>query len=152
MDSAQYEADLYLDGFAKVVHASQPTTSDSVTGDTTTIVPGTDAGIQIGWDDEQVTTWVNRQIQIAQAMAASTPTQELPFTVLGYRVDVREAATDPWASLCAASGTLNAVNVFNTSFSSQDLCVEPTPIKNAGGLLAAPLLRPVAWTHAGRQR
>src|SRR5271170_514194 len=36
MDAAQYEADLYLDGFAKVVHASQPTTSDSVTGDTTT--------------------------------------------------------------------------------------------------------------------
>ena len=132
MDAAQYEADLYLDGFAKVVHADQPITSDAVTGDTTTIVPGTDAGIQIGWDDEQVTTWVNRQIQIAQAMAGGTPTQELPFTVLGYRVDVREASTDPWASLCAASGTLNAASVFSTSFTAQDLCVEPTPIQNAG--------------------
>ncbi len=40
-----------------------------VTGDAYAIVPGTDAGIQIGWDDVQVTTWVNRQIQIAQALA-----------------------------------------------------------------------------------
>jgi hypothetical protein len=132
MDQAQYEADLYLDGFAKIVHASQPTTSDSVTGDTTTIVPGTDAGIQIGWDDIQVTTWINRQVQIAQAIAGGMATQELPFTVLGYRVDVRQAATDPWASLCAASGTLNAASVFSTSFTAQELCVEPTPIQNAG--------------------
>ncbi len=132
MDAAQYEADLYLDGFAKVVHADQPTTADSVTGDTTAIVPGTDAGIQIGWDDIQVTTWINRQIQIAQALAAGTATQELPFTVLGYRVDVRQAPTDPWASLCAASGTLNAASVFTTSFTAQDLCVEPTPVQNAG--------------------
>lgn len=132
MDAAQYEADLYLDGFAKIVHASQPTTSDSVTGDTTAIVPGTDAGVQIGWDDIQVTTWVNRQIQIAQAIAAGTSTQELPFTVLGYRVDVRQNSTDPWASLCAASGTLNAASVFTTSFTSQDMCVEPTPVQAAG--------------------
>jgi hypothetical protein len=132
MDAAQYEADLYLDGFAKVVHASQPTTSDSVTGNTDTIVPGTDAGVQIGWDDIQVTTWVNRQIQIAQAIAGGSATQELPFTILGYRVDVRQASTDPWSSLCAASGTLNAASVFTTSFTAQDLCVEPTPVQNAG--------------------
>src|ERR1019366_4289099 len=131
MDAAQFEADLYLDGFAKVVHADQPTTSDSVTGDPTAIVPGTDAGIQIGWDDEQVTTWINRQVKIAQDMASGSPTQELPFTVLGYRVDVRQSSTDPWASLCAASGTLNAASVFTTSFTDQDLCAEPTPVQNS---------------------
>ena len=135
MDAAQYEADLYLDGFAKLVHADQPSTADSVTGDADYIVPGTDAGIQIGWDDIQVTQWVNRQIKIAQDMALGTATQELPFTVLGYRVDVREnpaSPSDPWASLCAASGTLNAASVFTTSFTAQDLCVEPTPVQNAG--------------------
>jgi len=136
MQTAQNEADLYLDGFAKIVHASQPTSSDAVTGDATTIVPGTDAGIQIGWDDEQVTKWVNRQIGIAQALASPTPpvtpVAELPFTVLGYRVDVRQAASDPWSSLCAASGTLNAAGVFTASFTAQDLCVEPTPIQNGG--------------------
>lgn len=136
MDTAQNDADLYLDGFAKIVHASQPTSSDAVTGDATTIVPGTDAGIQIGWDDEKITQWVNQQIGIAQALASTTPpvtpTAELPFTVLGYRVDVRQASTDPWASLCAASGTHNAAGVFTTSFTAQDLCVEPTPIQNGG--------------------
>jgi hypothetical protein len=136
MDTAQNDADLYLDGFAKVVHASQPTSSDSVTGDATTIVPGTDAGIQIGWDDEKITEWVNQQIGIAQALASptppTTPIAELPFTVLGYRVDVREATTDPWASLCSASGTLNAAGVFTASFTAQDLCVEPTPLQNGG--------------------
>ncbi len=139
LDPAQGEADLYLDGFAKVVHANQPTSSDAVTGDPTNIVPGTDAGIQIGWDDVQVTNWINRQVQIAQGLAAlppppSTPVNpQLPFTVLGYRVDVRQSNSDPWASLCAASGTLNAASAFSTTFTAQDLCVEPTPVQNGSG-------------------
>ncbi len=139
LDAAQGEADLYLDGFAKVVHANQPTSSDAVTGDPTTIVPGTDAGIQIGWDDVQVTNWINRQVQIAQGLAVPPPppatpiNPQLPFTVLGYRVDVRQTDSDPWASLCAASGTLNAASVFSTSFTAQDLCVEPTPVQNGSG-------------------
>ena len=139
LDAANGEADLYLDGFAKVVHAAQPTSSDAVTGDPTTIVPGTDAGIQIGWDDEQVTGWINRQVQIAQGLAApppppSTPINpEVPFTVLGYRVDARQGSGNPWSSLCAASGTLNAASVFSTSFTAQDLCVEPTPVQNGSG-------------------
>jgi hypothetical protein len=137
LDAAQNEADIYLDGFAKVVHANQPTSCDAATGDSTQIVPGTDAGIQIGWDDERVTNWINRQVQIAQSLASptppATPLPELPFTILGYRVDVREKDSDPWASLCAASGTLNAAGVFSTSFSAQDLCVEPTPVQNGTG-------------------
>jgi hypothetical protein len=139
LDSAQYEADLYLDGFAKLLHSNQPTSSDAVTNDSTAIVPGTDAGIQIGWDDEQVTTWINRQVQIAQGLTSPPPppltlvTPELPFTVLGYRVDVRQHSSDPWSSLCAASGTLSAAGVFSTSFTAQDLCVEPTPVQNGSG-------------------
>jgi hypothetical protein len=135
LDTAQYEADVYLDGFAKVIHANQPTTADAVTQNPDTIVPGTDAGIQIGWDDEQVTKWMDRQIKIAQQMASAAPpanVTELPFTVLGYRVDVREKSTDPWASLCSANGTLNAAGVFTTSYAAQDLCVEPTPLQNSG--------------------
>jgi hypothetical protein len=132
LDAAQFEADLYSDGFAKIVHVDQPTSADVAVGSDQTLVPGTDAGIQIGWDDEQVTTWVNRQVQIAQALAAGTNTQELPFSVLGYRVDVRDSAANPWASLCAASGKLNAAGVFTTSFNAQDLAVEPTPLQNGG--------------------
>jgi hypothetical protein len=139
LDDAQGEADLYLDGFAKIVHVNQPTSSDAVTGNSSTIVPGTDAGIQIGWDDEQVTTWINRQVNIAQGLAGPPPPPmtpfppEIPFTILGYRVDVRQKPTDPWSSLCAASGTLNAASVFTTTFTAQDLCVEPTPVQNGSG-------------------
>lgn len=138
LDDAQGEADLYLDGFTKIVHLNQPTSSDAVTNDTTQIVPGTDAGIQIGWDDEQVTKWINRQVNIAQQLAATTPptppiAPEIPFTILGYRVDVRQSSADPWSSLCAASGTLNAASVFTTTFTAQDLCVEPTPVQNGSG-------------------
>jgi hypothetical protein len=132
LDTAQFEADVYLDGFAKVIHANQPVTADAVTQDPDSIVPGTDAGIQIGWDDEQVTTWMDRQIKTAQKMASGAPpadVTELPFTVLGYRVDVREKPSDPWASLCSANGTLNAAGVFTASYAAQDLCVEPTPIQ-----------------------
>jgi hypothetical protein len=138
LDAAQNEADVYIDGFTKIVHANQPTSSDAVTGDATTIVPGTDAGIQIGWDDEQVTNWINRQIQIAQGLAGPPPAPnavimpELPFTVLGYRVDVRQNDGDPWASLCAANGTLNAAGVFTTSYAATDLCIEPTPVMSPG--------------------
>jgi hypothetical protein len=132
IDTAQFEADVYLDGFAKIIHANQPVTANAVTQDPDTIVPGTDAGLQIGWDDEQVTTWMDRQIKTAQKMASGAPSAnvtELPFTVLGYRVDVREKSGDPWASLCSANGTLNAANVFTTTYAAQDLCVEPTPIQ-----------------------
>jgi hypothetical protein len=138
LDDAQGEADVYLDGFAKIVHVNQPVNADSVTGNDS-IVPGTDAGIQIGWDDEQVTTWINRQINIAQGLAVPPPppatpiAPEVPFTVIGYRVDVRQSANDPWSSLCAASGTVNAADEFSASFAAQDLCVEPTPVQNGTG-------------------
>ena len=103
----------YLDGFAKSSTLISPSTSDSVTNNNGKIVPGTDTGVQIGWDDEQVTIWINRQIGIAQAKSGPLRlrvrvTAELPFTVLGYRVDVRESTSGPWSSLCTASGTLMA--------------------------------------------
>jgi len=138
LDQAQYEADLYLDGFAKIVHANQPTSSDAVTNDPSQIAPGTDAGIQIGWDDEQVTTWINRQVSIAQGLAALPPPPatpihpEVPFTVLGYRVDVRQDASQPWSSLCSASGTLSAAGVYASAYNGE-LCVEPTPVQNGTG-------------------
>jgi len=61
-DDAQIEAQTYDDGFAQIVHCNQPATIDAAAGDGTQIVPGTDAGVQIGWDDEQVTIWNNRQL------------------------------------------------------------------------------------------
>ena len=55
LTEAQFEAEEYDDGFAQIVHSNQPTTIDAATLDDSQIAPGTDAGIQVGWDDEQVT-------------------------------------------------------------------------------------------------
>ena len=83
------EADAYSDGFAHVVHASR-------------LRP---AGLAIGWDDEQVLGWVQRQLD-----AACAPDDPLALCgVAGYRLDVREpGGTDSeWQSLCCASAQLS---------------------------------------------
>jgi hypothetical protein len=91
LDTAITEAEAYDDGFAKLVHGRQPDTLDAHIYDgKANINPATDAGIQLGWDDEQVLTWHNRQIAIAQAIADGNPVGlESPLGVQGYRVDVR---------------------------------------------------------------
>jgi hypothetical protein len=105
-DEAEVEAQTYDDGFAQIVHCNQPTTVDAAAGDGTQIVPGTDAGIQIGWDDEQVTIWNNRQVDNLRARRnGGTPNVEVPLGVLGYRIDVQDPKTGDWVSLCSAEGT-----------------------------------------------
>ena len=55
IDAAIIEAQIYDDGFAEMMHARQPDSLDAHVGDgKVTANAATDAGIQIGWDDEQV--------------------------------------------------------------------------------------------------
>lgn len=111
-DEGDLEAQTYDDGFATVVHCGQPGTLDAATGSQSSTPPATEAGIQLGWDDEQVTSWHNRQLDIARArLAGSEPDAELPLGVLGYRVDVREQGGEDWASLCQAVFQLNLGNL-----------------------------------------
>jgi hypothetical protein len=140
----QLEAAEYDDGFAQVVHCNQPTTIDAATLQPDRIAPGTDAGIQIGWDDEQVTAWLNRQLDLLRVrVGINSPqnTPEAPLGVHGYRVDVRVAGQQAWASLCAVKGTLpfNDTN-YGTSNGSQamtsidgELWVAPAPIRPSQG-------------------
>jgi hypothetical protein len=69
------EASRYDLGFARMVHGAQ---SD-----------GQGDSIQLGWDDEQVADWLNRQVD---------PKNEAPMGTSGYRVDVREPG-GAWNSL-----------------------------------------------------
>jgi hypothetical protein len=115
IDEAIIEAEAYDDGFAKLVHARQPDSIDAHIGDgAVAINAATDAGIQIGWDDEQVLTWHNRQIDIAHRALTGDPVPlESPLGVQGYRVDIRQpvAGETPaqrdqgWTSLMQATGT-----------------------------------------------
>jgi hypothetical protein len=138
LDMAQLEADVYVDGFTKIVHGYQPVSADAMVGNDNTLVPGTDAGFQIGWDDVQVTTWLQRQVQTAQDLAAGNAADEFPLGVQGYRVDARQvangdadpqSATPAWQSLVTVNATVSAGDSF-TATAVEELPVEPTPVSN----------------------
>lgn len=85
----------YDDGFAKAVYSAQPVHLDPLGEQDDGTRPASDHGVQLGWDDEQMATWVNRQIDPGAA------SQDAPMGVLGYRVDARiQGDPDPtWHSL-----------------------------------------------------
>jgi hypothetical protein len=132
---AQLEAEEYDDGFAQIVHSNQPTTVDAATLDPNQIAPGTEAGVQIGWDDEQVTVWLNNQIDLLRdRVGGTTDTAEAPLGVQGYRVDVRVQGSSAWSSLCVVNGTLpfNQTafgGAASTSITGNEFWVVPAPVR-----------------------
>ncbi len=65
-DDVFAEAEDYDDGFAKVVHGAQPDRAALLDTSPDGLPPAADLGLRLGWDDEQVTVWFNRQIDAAQ--------------------------------------------------------------------------------------
>jgi hypothetical protein len=96
------EVDDYDDGWAKAVHCVQPQQLDLLSETPDGTRPAKEMGIRLGWDDEQVTIWLNRQLATDQAVFDS------PLGVFGYRIDVRKS-NDPsktWHSLVRATGPI----------------------------------------------
>ena len=139
------EAAIYDDGFGKIVHAAQALTVDAASGSHDMIKPATDAGVDLGWDDEQVTLWFNRQLQGLRArLDPSQKAVEAPLGVSGYRIDVRlpdDPNLDDFESLCRAFSIDSNGNpaplrfppapaeaVFSQSF-DDELSVEPAPVR-----------------------
>ena len=130
-DSAFQVADAYSDGFAKLVHNSQPASSAAAVGDGQ-LAPGSDLGIEIGWDDEQVVRWHNDQLALLNARTGGTlgSATQAPLGVQGYRVDVADVTpatpggpfpAPVWQSLCRVTTTLpSGLGTF-----TGDLCIEP---------------------------
>jgi hypothetical protein len=85
----------YDDGFAKAVYGRQPHQADPIADDDGER-PSEERGIQLGWDDEQIVSWFNRQVD------SSAGAVDAPLGVMGYRVDVREAGEPDWESLVLA--------------------------------------------------
>jgi hypothetical protein len=104
------EVEGYDDGFAKIVHTFQPDRHDihDLAGaGREQLRPVQDSGIRLGWDDEQLVIWMNRQITEDLRNAATG--KDAPMGVRAYRVDVRqvsEAGPGAWTSLVGAKGTL----------------------------------------------
>ncbi|MEM8962290.1 MAG: hypothetical protein AAGD38_12475 [Acidobacteriota bacterium] len=89
----------YDDGFAKVVYCDQARTSDPAGAEGERAgAPITDTGIQIGWDDEQLLDWMNRQI-----LDPAVETRNSPLGTYAYRIDVRKVGDAAWHPLTRAS-------------------------------------------------
>lgn len=96
-DTLKIEAADYDDGFAKIVHAQQPVSANLLSEEPDNIHVQKETGIRLGWDDEQLLIWQNRQI----LEEPTTPGLRIdaPMGVFSYRVDVRKAGQVPWSSL-----------------------------------------------------
>ncbi len=96
-DTLKIEAADYDDGFAKIVHASQPVSADILLEEPDGQHVQKDAGIRLGWDDEQLLIWQNRQVLADPA----TPGRRVdaPLGVFSFRVDVRNKGDEGWNSL-----------------------------------------------------
>jgi hypothetical protein len=89
-DDVFREAELFDNGLAKLVHGAQIVERIAHPN-----VPLRGDAIQLGWDDEQVAIWLNRQADLA----GKELKLDAPCGVAGYRVDVRERGDDAWRSL-----------------------------------------------------
>ncbi|PYG01866.1 hypothetical protein SAMN05216184_101331 [Georgenia satyanarayanai] len=144
------EAEAYSDGFAKVVHATQPDRHDPhrVSHGAVPLRPVSDGGVRLGWDDEQLLEWMNRQFaEDPRNGAAGQPSRDAPLGVMGWRVDVREAGADddaPWVSLVRAAGELTLEDVPLGRFDG-DLSVETPPTVQRHQPLAGGATEEQAW-------
>jgi hypothetical protein len=126
-DHVSSEAVAYDDGFAKIVHASQARTAAVVeSARNTTMAPVKDIGIRLGWDDEQVAIWLNRQLGV-NAYDPGLTAPGSPLGVASYRVDVFDEAAGQWQSLNRAQGDL-ALSGIPIGVFDGELGVETLPV------------------------
>lgn len=95
-DPVIQEAILYNDGYAKIVHGNQPVNQDLLQETDTSNPPLKDIGIRLGWDDEQLAIWYNRQLRQKEEIT-NTPI-DAPIGIFGYKIDVRRTGDTDWRS------------------------------------------------------
>jgi len=105
-DTLKIEAADYDDGFAKIVHVTQPVSANLLSEEPDGIHVQRDIGIRLGWDDEQVLIWHNRQILADPTIPGPVGKRiDAPLGVFSYRVDVKETHKLDWNSLVAIQST-----------------------------------------------
>jgi hypothetical protein len=95
-DNIFAESNEYNDGFAKIVHANQPVSKNILTEQFDGTHPVHDAGIRMGWDDEQILIWYIRQLRgdennFNAPVPGVDDRIDALLGVFGYRIDVRDA-------------------------------------------------------------
>lgn len=116
------DVDDYWDGWAKVVHCVQPQRVDPNGEDDDDSRPVNELGVRLGWDDVQVTKWMNRQ------MDTSLDDLGCALGISGYRIDVQPQDSTEWHSLVMAHGELKIGSLDIGSFIGE-LGVETHPVQ-----------------------
>jgi hypothetical protein len=134
----------YNDGYAKIVHASQPVSTDHLGEQANGTAPVTDMGIRLAWDDEQVLEWYNRGFQSQGKIGTPEFKSDTPLVVSRYRLDVADITQLPdffgdtdllekkaaWKSqVSVTADELKAGNIDLGSF-KDELGVEVLPAKH----------------------
>ncbi len=88
------EAIIYDDGFAKIVHANQPVNDYLLEEQDKSNPPQKDIGIRLGWDDEQLTIWNNRQM--LQKEETTDSDVDSPLGVFSYCIDAQKEGDAKW--------------------------------------------------------
>jgi hypothetical protein len=119
-DAVFIEAADYNDGFAKVVHGTQPVSQNLLAEDPDGFPPTTDVGVRIGWDDEQILIWQNRQLKAdptVPKVGGQPQRLDAPMGAFAYRIDAREPNDPGWHSLVTVRSkaplTLGGVSLGN---------------------------------------
>lgn len=124
------EVDDYSDGWAKTVHAYQPQQLSYLNEDADGSRPAKELGIRLGWDDEQVTQWMHRQISDSPSIVGL----DVALGVGGYRIDASVHNSGAWTSLCQATGPLpiQGPGLPTLPMFKGELKVETNPVQNDG--------------------
>ena len=140
-DQVFIEAGDYDDGFAKIVHGTQPVSQNLLAEEPDGVAPVNDIGIRLGWDDEQILIWQNRQLvpdPTVPKIGGQSQRLDAPMGVFGYRIDARASDADPWRSLVRvrprAALMLDAVQIdaAEDTAPGMELAVEVHPMQLDG--------------------
>ncbi|HYF31645.1 MAG TPA: hypothetical protein VD993_11040 [Chitinophagaceae bacterium] len=127
------EAEEYDDGFAKIVHAMQPVSANLLVepGNAEKELPPTrDFGIRLGWDDEQLLIWQNRQMTLDPDTGQRL---DAPMGIFNHRIDVRKHGESDaeWNSLVKVRGDLQLNGIALGHFDGE-LGIEVGPVQQDG--------------------
>ena len=112
-DKIFQEVNEYNDGFAKIIHATQPVSGNLLKEAQDGFHPVKDLGIRLAWDDEQILIWYIRQL--TQNPEEPGTRLDAPLGVFGYRIDVKEDLPGAiWQSLNKAKSKM-VYNIQGTS-------------------------------------
>jgi hypothetical protein len=135
-DAVFIEAADYDDGFAKIVHAVQPVSQNLLAEEPDGVAPVNDIGIRLGWDDEQILIWQNRQLTPDKTVPDPTQRLDAPMGVFGYRVDARVHLEPDWHSLvevhCRGEIRLGGITLGGPGDPPFELAVEVHPMQLDG--------------------